>query len=188
MEDSIMFTVHSWYILAPTFIGILLFMMFETFLRNKNSLGQFLLLTSFFLYFFCMVHLVFFPIDVNIGKYANLTPWYMTINFIPLVTIDLKTFLLNIIMMVPFGMYLPLLNKKYHSLKNVAYHGLLISFSFEVIQAVVKATLGNGRSSDINDLIANTLGAVVGFLIFNKVTKVAALKGLVNKLSLVKDA
>lgn len=188
MKNSIMFTIDSWYVLVPFFIVVLLFLIFNTFFRAANSLWQFLLLTTFFIYLLSMIHLVFFPIEVNIGEYANLTPWYMTINYFPILTIDLKTFLLNIIMMIPFGMYLPLLNQKVHSLKEVALHGLLISLSFEIIQFILKATLGNGRSTDINDIIANTLGAIVGFLLLKKLTKIAVLNSLVYKLRLVKEA
>ncbi|PMC33769.1 VanZ family protein [Bacillus sp. UMB0899] len=187
MENSMIFTIDSWYILVPFFIVILLLLIFRTFFRAKHSLWQFLLLTTFFVYFLCMIHLVFFPIEVNIGEYANLTPWYISINYIPILTIDLKTFLLNIIMMVPFGMYLPLLNQKVHSIKKAAFHGLLISLSFEIIQIVLKAALGNGRSTDINDLIANTLGAAVGFLLLKKLTKIDVLSGVVHKLNLDKE-
>jgi glycopeptide antibiotics resistance protein len=186
MEESIMFTVDSTYILVPALIIFLLYMIFAALLRHKFSLGQTVLLTSYAIYFLCMIHLVFFPIEVNIGKYANLTPWYKSINFIPIVTVDIPTFLLNIIMMLPFGIYLPLLNKKYHSVKKAAYSGLFVSLTFEIIQLLIRVTLGNGRSTDINDLIANTLGAVVGFLLIKKLSHVTIVNRILHKLSLEK--
>ncbi|WP_102273441.1 VanZ family protein [Cytobacillus massiliigabonensis] len=186
MEESIMFTIDSAYILVPALIIFLLYITYAALLRHKFSLGQAVLLTSFAIYFLCMIHLVFFPIEVNIGKYANLTPWYKSINFIPILTIDITTFLLNVIMMLPFGMYLPLLNKKYHSIKKAAYIGFLVSLTFEIIQLLIRVTLGNGRSTDINDLIANTLGAVVGFLLIKKLSHVQIVIRILHKISLEK--
>lgn len=131
-----------------------------------------------------MIHLVFFPIEVNIGEYANLTPWYKAINIIPILTIDIPTFILNIIMLVPFGMYLPLLSNKYQSVKKVAFMGLYFSLSFEVTQLLIRIILGNGRSTDINDLIANTLGAVIGFLLIREMSKIKFICNILDSLRL----
>lgn len=179
-----MYTIDSWYILIPAFLLFLCYMVLVTVIRKKYHFGQFIILTSFAVYFLCMIHFVFFPIEVNIGKYANLTPWYKSINFIPVLTIDIPTFILNIIMLVPFGMYLPLLSNKYQSVKKVAFMGLSISLSFEVTQVLIRIILGNGRSTDINDLIANTLGTVIGFLIISEISKNSFVYTVLQKLRL----
>lgn len=184
MENSFMFTIDSWYILIPAFLLFLCYMVLVTVIRKKYHFGQFILIISFAVYFMCMIHLVFFPIEVNIGEYANLTPWYKSINFIPVLTIDVPTFILNIIMLAPFGMYLPLLSTKYQSVKKVAFMGLYISLSFEVTQLLIRIILGNGRSTDINDLIANTLGTVIGFLIIRKISKSLFVFNILRKLRL----
>jgi glycopeptide antibiotics resistance protein len=158
-----------------------------TFFKRKYRFGQFILLISFAIYFLCMIHLVLFPIEVNIGEYANLTPWYKSINFIPVLTIDAATFLLNIIMLIPFGMYLPLLSNQYQSVKNAAAMGLFISLSFEATQLLIRIILGNGRSTDINDLIANTLGAVIGFLLIRKMLKNSFVYNILHGLRLGKS-
>lgn len=178
-----MFTIDSWYILIPAFFLFLCYMVSVTVIRKKFHFGQFVLLISFAIYLLCMINLVFFPIEVNIGEYANLTPWYKSINFIPVLTIDVSTFILNIIMLVPFGMYLPLLSK-YQSVKKAAFMGLYISLSFEVTQLLIRIILGNGRSTDINDLIANTLGTVIGFLIISEISKKTFVYNILNKLRL----
>jgi glycopeptide antibiotics resistance protein len=179
-----MYTIESWYILIPAFLFFLVYMTWVTVIKQKYYFGQFVLVISFAIYFLCMIHLVFFPIEVNIGKYANLTPWYQTINFIPVLTLDAGTFLLNIIMFVPFGMYFPLLNNQYHSVKKVASIGLYTSLSFEVTQLLIRIILGNGRSTDINDLIANTLGAVIGFLIIKVMLKISFIYNILGGLKL----
>ncbi|MCH1627169.1 VanZ family protein [Ferdinandcohnia quinoae] len=184
MENSLMFTIDSWYILIPAFLIFLIYMIWGIVIKQKYRFGQFVLLLSFAVYFLCMIHLVFFPIEVNIGEYANQTPWFKSINFIPVLTIDAATFILNIVMLVPFGMYLPLLSNRYNSVKKAASMGLSISLSFEVIQLLIKIILGNGRSTDINDLIANTLGAVIGFLIIRKISKNSLAQNFLHTLRL----
>ncbi|SEU09198.1 VanZ family protein [Paenibacillus sp. NFR01] len=172
MEQSIMFTIHSTYILASLFLFVLLFLVADAlWKKRKRNVGQYFIIITFSIYLLCVIQLVFFPIEVNIGKYANLTPWYKTINFIPLLTIDIITFILNIIMLIPLGVYLPLLHKKFESLKNVAYSGFFLSLSIEVLQMMIRIICGNGRSTDINDLIANTVGAVLGYIVINGLLK-----------------
>lgn len=185
VEQSIMFTIHSTYILVPLFLLILLLLAGDA-LRKKRTLkpGQYLIIITFSIYLLCVIQLVFFPIEVNIGKYANQTPWYKTVNFIPLLTIDVKTFILNIIMLMPLGLYLPLLHPKFKSLKTVAYYGFFLSLSIEALQMMIRITLGNGRSTDINDLIANTVGAILGYMVVKGLMKSSNGNHLLNKLRL----
>lgn len=187
MEDkdySIMFTIESWYVLMPiAIIAFIALIIWGKRQKGQVNLMQYMLLLTFGIYLLCMSHLVFFPIDVNLGKYANQIPWYRTINFIPILTIDLKTFLLNIIMLIPFGMYLPFLGKTY-TIKQIAKRGLVLSLSIELTQLLIRGTLGSGRSTDINDLLANTLGAVIGFLIVQSILKVQPIKHVLTKFQL----
>lgn len=60
----------------------------------------------------------------------------------------------------PVGIFLPLLYKKYHHMKTVALTGFLFSLAVEIVQM-----FGWG-SSDINDLMTNTAGACIGFLVY----------------------
>lgn len=184
MEGSIIFTIDSWYILIPAFIIFLFYIVFITRNTNKYQLGQGVLLISFAIYFLSIIHLVFFPIEVNIGEYANQTPWYKTINVIPILTIDIPTFILNIVMLIPFGMYLPLISNNYKTVRTVALLGLYTSLSFEFIQLLIRVLLGNGRSTDINDLIANTLGAVVGFLVLKVMLNISITSSIIRRIRL----
>ncbi|WP_405083004.1 VanZ family protein [Paenibacillus chitinolyticus] len=128
--------------------------------------------------------MVFFPIDVNLGLYANQTPWYKTINFIPLLTLDIKTFVLNILMLVPLGIYLPLMNPKYGTFTKAAKLALVVSLSIELLQLIIRITLGNGRSTDINDILANTLGGALGFLLYSMLMRSAAIQRLADRFRL----
>lgn len=79
--------------------------------------------------------------------------------FIGMITGPIDT-ILNIILFVPLGFFLPLLYKKYHHMKTVALTGFLFSLAVEIVQM-----FGWG-SSDINDLMTNTAGACIGFLVY----------------------
>nr|WP_253944679.1 VanZ family protein [Paenibacillus sp. NEAU-GSW1] len=136
---------------------------------------------TFTFYTLAVLHLVFFPIEVNIGQFANQTPWYKSINFIPVLTIDIKTFIYNIMMLTPLGMYLPLLSNKFNSTLSAAKFSLCMSLSFEALQLVIRILLGNGRSTDINDIIANTIGGVVGFLAYKLLIKAKPIKLLADR-------
>ena len=85
--------------------------------------------------------------------------------FISMITGPIDT-ILNVILFVPLGFFLPLLYKKYHNIKAIALTGLLLSLAVEFVQM-----FGWG-SSDINDLMTNTAGACVGFWIYFLLSKI----------------
>ncbi|KKI90032.1 hypothetical protein WQ54_23195 [Bacillus sp. SA1-12] len=184
-------TIDSWYILLPAFILFLLSLFIGTRKKNHRA-GQYFLLITFAIYFLAVIDLVFFPIEVYAGNdYKSTEPLWLEIlqeiNFIPILTIDIPSFVLNVIMLIPFGVYLPLLNDKVDSAKKAAKYGFFLSLSIEALQLIIELSLGSGRTADINDLIANTLGAAIGFLIIKKLVKIKPFKVLVSKFSLVKS-
>jgi len=68
--------------------------------------------------------------------------------------------LLNILMTIPFGFLLPAIWPEFRSLKKIVLAGFLFSLTIETMQ------LFTFRFSTTGDLITNTLGAVIGYLIF----------------------
>lgn len=84
---------------------------------------------------------------------------------------DLKNSLLNILLFVPLGMILPLLWEKYRSRKRTLLFGFVTSLFIELLQ------IFTFRATDINDLITNTLGTFVGFVLADVlIKKVPAVK------------
>lgn len=75
--------------------------------------------------------------------------------------------ILNIIFFMPFGFLLPTLWKKYRSFLRTLSYGIIFSFIIEIGQLFTK-----NRATDINDLIMNTLGTIIGWIIFNSLRKV----------------
>jgi len=68
--------------------------------------------------------------------------------------------LLNILLTVPFGFLLPLIWKSFRRFWVVTGLGFLLSLLIELSQLL------NRRASTVDDLIMNTLGAALGYLIF----------------------
>ena len=74
--------------------------------------------------------------------------------------------ILNIVLFVPMGLFLPLLYKKYNKFKTVVITGILFSVSIELVQ------MFNWGASDINDVMTNTMGACLGYLIYSIISKI----------------
>ena len=69
-------------------------------------------------------------------------------------------YLLNFFLFVPMGFLVPLLWKQYRAEKYVLLFGFGTSFAIEVLQMFC------GRTTDVDDLLMNTLGALIGYWMF----------------------
>ncbi|WP_225426607.1 VanZ family protein [Companilactobacillus hulinensis] len=67
----------------------------------------------------------------------------------------------NIIWFVPMGFFIPALGKKDRKFFKVVLMGALISISIEGLQFIL-----NTGVSDIDDVILNTVGTAIGYLIY----------------------
>jgi len=79
--------------------------------------------------------------------------------FLPMIA-DFKNTILNIILFIPLGIMLPFLWKKYNTFRATLIFGFSMSLAIEMLQILTY------RATDINDLIANTVGAVLGYFVF----------------------
>jgi len=75
----------------------------------------------------------------------------------------LENVLGNIVLFFPLGVFLPLLSQRLRSFKSVFLIALAFSFSIELTQFIWQH-FGNYRSVDIDDIILNTLGGVLGYV------------------------
>jgi len=72
----------------------------------------------------------------------------------------------NIIWFVPFGFLTPWINKRFAAFPKVLLFGFLMSLSIEFFQFM----FGTGIS-EVDDLILNTLGVYIGFLLRKAIVK-----------------
>lgn len=88
-------------------------------------------------------------------------------NFIPLIDIInsplsyLKNTILNILLFVPLGFLLPTVWNEYRSAKRILFTGLGISLIIEILQ------IFTFRLTDVDDLITNTVGTIVGYCLYS---------------------
>ncbi|WP_396129819.1 VanZ family protein [Exiguobacterium mexicanum] len=68
--------------------------------------------------------------------------------------------------------------------KEVLLRGFQFSLILELTQLLVRTTLGSGRSTDVNDLLANALGALLGFLLVRFVVQFAPFRRLYQNFQL----
>lgn len=74
--------------------------------------------------------------------------------------VDISEIILNIVAFVPFGIYLSMLNSEWSFIRKVIPI-FCVSLIFEALQYIF--AIG---TSDITDLIGNTLGGIIGIVIF----------------------
>jgi len=76
----------------------------------------------------------------------------------------------NLLLLVPLATLVPLLFEKYRSIKDTVLLCFSVSIIIEFLQ-YVSMYFGNARSVDIDDVILNTLGALIGFTVFRLLNK-----------------
>lgn len=100
------------------------------------------------------------------------TAWPFRINLVPFVNLldypSKKEILINVIgngaLFIPTGIVTPLIYPHLNSFKKTVLTGFLISLTIEIIQLPFAV-----RCSDVDDLILNTLGCVIGYGILSLV-------------------
>lgn len=83
-----------------------------------------------------------------------------TINLIPFSSEGAMTYVLNVFMFMPLGFLLPLIWKRFRNCRKVLIVGFGMSLAIEICQLFCY------RATDVDDLIMNTLGTLVGYLIW----------------------
>jgi glycopeptide antibiotics resistance protein len=74
-------------------------------------------------------------------------------------------------MFMPFGVLLPLVWPRAGTSGRIAAWSLAASGAIELTQLVLWVTLGNFRTVDVNDLIANTAGGLLGLWLTTSVAR-----------------
>ena len=146
---------------APVLILTLLVVMplVSAALHRRGLLTPWRLLTAgtFAVYLEAVLTATMLPLRVDVGPMAPPPPhWQDTFNLVPLITAEPSGMLLNIAMTIPLG------------LLAAALVGAAVSTTIELLQLAGNIAFSTGRTTDINDVIANTLGAVLGWLLLGR--------------------
>ncbi|WP_176549353.1 VanZ family protein [Bacillus wiedmannii] len=81
----------------------------------------------------------------------------------------------NILLLMPLGFLAPIIWDKFKKIKNTILLGLAISISIELLQLTESLFSGWGRITDIDDVVFNIIGSIVGYFIY-KITLMLASK------------
>ena len=108
----------------------------------------------FILYLTAMCFLVGFPsaAGIKIGWSYNFIPLYGMLN-------DITNSYLNVLLFIPLGIFVPCLWPEYRSMMKTVGLGLMTSLGIEILQ------IFTFRATDINDVITNVAGTMIGYLI-----------------------
>ena len=125
----------------------------------------------FILYIIALVYFLFFAEEYgrapSIGEYRyNLVPFKEVQRFFKyretLGTFAVITNLVgNIVGFIPFGLILPIINRRIRNLILIGTLSFELSLVVEVTQLVLKVGI-----FDVDDLLLNTLGGIIGYTIF----------------------
>lgn len=147
---------------------IIYFLFFYQKWREKSK-GKFIVNTLMYIYIVLVVFVTLMPFSLPTGitsdllsEHANLLPFRDLLFSYRGAT---REIILNIIMMTPFGFLYPIVKRK-GMLRTVA-STFLFSVTIESAQLLSAWLDGlHSRSFDVTDLITNTFGGFVGYLIF----------------------
>ena len=103
---------------------------------------------------------IFIPEEINLIPFSN--------------EIDVVAYALNIVLFIPLGLLAPIIWQKMDKLSNVIGVGFLFTLLIEISQLL------NFRSTDVDDVILNVLGAVLGYGLYKLWDRITKSKYQVN--------
>lgn len=129
--------------------------------RTNNSAPSAVLASIFIIYLFALLHftgagtlhdalrfgLDFNPCQINVIPFANFTE-------------DVEGHLLNVLLFVPLSLLVPMSSGGYLKALPVVATAIVTSLTIEFSQLL------NSRVTDIDDLLMNVIGALIGYAIF----------------------
>ncbi|GAJ26208.1 integral membrane protein [Liquorilactobacillus sucicola DSM 21376 = JCM 15457] len=145
---------------------------------TEKNVWKILTVVSLGMYLLVVGYLVFSPtpdsyraVPASLFRFGSIP-----INLVPFRYID-TGFFLNILMTVPLGGYLFLI--KHLKFKQVLLFGVGVGTAIEFSQLVYDLLFQISRWIDINDVITNALGVVVGYVLVSLLKK-SAIKNIVQ--------
>lgn len=134
-----------------------------------------------FIYFLYLAQMTIFPLNIGIPieRGVNLIPFETIMRFFPillkdgLISSSLRPHLNagainivgNIIVFIPVGALIPQIGRRVRTFKVTILLGFASSLAIEVLQFL----FADGRIMDIDDLLLNTLGVAIGWVVYKTI-------------------
>lgn len=122
--------------------------------------------TTMYIYLSFVLYFTLMPVVTSLPFIFNHS--YQQMNLVPFVDVIngrgdfVRQVVLNVIMTIPFGFLFPLIKNGKPGLLKTALYTFILSLSIELLQPLI-----NGfRSADITDIITNTLGGIIGYVMY----------------------
>ena len=160
-------------LLGLTFILLYGWIFLEVMMRKQRSVFQVIIQSSFYVYIFVVLTLTGYFI---LFREVSSQDWWhkMIVRIERKDHVNLELFKMfriykilskqivgNFVMLLPLGIFLPLLYKRISNFILVFMVSLLVSGVIELLQLVTSF-----RSADVDDIFLNSLGACAGFVIY----------------------
>ncbi|MCC0641967.1 MULTISPECIES: VanZ family protein [unclassified Clostridioides] len=143
----------------------------------------------FVVYIILLTWIILFKMQFDISSLETMN--LRNINLVPFAgslivnnRVDISEIILNVAIFVPFGIYLCILKEEFSFIKKIVPI-FITSLVFETLQYIF--AIG---ASDITDLIGNTLGGIIGIVVFMLLSKIFKHKTMkiINVLALIVTA
>lgn len=175
---------------------ILLIVEISRFIKAKRNKRKFFCLKEFFVVMFqvylaLLISVTIFPLrigDIKVNLLVNFIPIVNSVKDLMVGVNSMGFFMVkfwiinilgNIILLAPLAFIMPLISKKFRSLRSVVILCFCTSLFIEFLQ-FLSLFIGNLRSVDIDDVILNTLGAFIGFGAFKVLSRFSFFKNNID--------
>lgn len=157
--DIFLQLVHSVWPMIFIFTIIIVSIRLVYIFNNKENfvLHKELLMLCFIIYILLLYYIVTFQ-DNNYGT-NNFVPFREIFRYDVNSRLFLKNVIGNVLLFVPFGIFVTYYVKN-DKVYQTLFLSILVSCSIEFAQSVI------GRTADIDDVILNTIGGIIGYITF----------------------
>lgn len=160
IQDNFFLALTGVFILA-IFLGIGYFFIYKKLLKGKKSLNKkkLFMWTLFIGYIFMVIGVTF--IGRGARQYGDSNLHFLSTYreaWNSLSSVAWRQLILNVVMLLPLGILLPLLNKRFQKLSWTFLAAFLLTITIEIMQLLT----GYGVF-DIDDIFNNMLGAIIGY-------------------------
>ena len=141
--------------------------------RQRGDVAREVLIAGLFVWSLVVVYFTFFPMTIIFyawrGRF-NLVPFASILQLVRETSTGLASYNIggNLLLLAPLGTFLPLLYRQLQRPWPLLWRVAVISTSIEATQLVTRA-----RAVDIDDVILNTTGVALGYLLYELLTRFA---------------
>ncbi|MCI9075903.1 MAG: VanZ family protein [Dorea sp.] len=165
------YLVNAAIIFIPIFIVLVMIRIIKCF-RSHINIEKELIIFSFLYYIYKVFDLTVFPIFWFVNRkelpsygqllYFEKAPLLLFSNFN---YYTLYNVIGNMLLFLPMGFYMGIFIKEYNMKKNIRII-FLMSLAIECTQLIMSFFYFGNRIFDVNDLLFNTIGGVIGYLLY----------------------